>query len=114
MIVNMGMKTALSPDDLLLLPRPDNGKHYELSEGELIVVGNAGWQHESVKSTILGLLFAYLAVRPIGRAFPETQFTMAGGGARIPDVSFVLQSKLASLPNEDIAIPFAPDLAIDI
>jgi Uma2 family endonuclease len=42
------------------------------------------------------------------------QFTVAGGGARIPGVAFVNQSKLALLPYEDIAIPFAPDLAIEI
>lgn len=53
MITTMGTKTALSPNDLLLLPRPEHGKHYELSQGELIVVGNAGWRHESIKSTML-------------------------------------------------------------
>jgi Uma2 family endonuclease len=39
---------------------------------------------------------------------------MAGGVARIPDVAFVSQRKLDSLPDEDIAMPFAPDLAIEI
>src|SRR5580700_11134893 len=76
-IMSMGTKTALSPDDLLLLPRPENGKHYELSEGELIVVGNAGWRHERIKAIILRLLFAYLERHPLGSAFSETQFTMA-------------------------------------
>jgi hypothetical protein len=71
------------PDDLLLLPRPENGKHYELSEGEPIVGGSPGWRHE-------------------------------GGGARILYVAFVSHGKLALLPDEDIAIPFAPDLAIEI
>jgi len=56
MIDLMRTKAALSPDDLLLLPRPEHGKHYELSEGELIVTGNAGWRHEMIESTILTLL----------------------------------------------------------
>jgi Uma2 family endonuclease len=112
--MSMGIKTALTPDDLLLLPEPENGKHYELSEGELIVVGHVGWRHESIKSTILTLLIVYLQTHRIGRAFSESQFTMAGGGARIPDVAFVSHGKLAPLPDEDIAIPFAPDLAIEI
>lgn len=114
MIRTMGTKTAISPDDLLLLPRPENGKHYELSEGELIVVGNAGWRHEIIKSTIATLLAVCLDRRRIGRVFSETQFTMVGGGARIPDVAFVSQRKLDSLPDQDMAIPFAPDLAIEI
>jgi len=37
--MSMGTNTPLTPDDLLLLPRPENGRHYELREGELIVVG---------------------------------------------------------------------------
>jgi Uma2 family endonuclease len=112
--MTMGTKTALTPGDLLLLPRPENGKHYELSEGELIIVGNAGARHEIIKSTILTLLTVYLEKYRIGRAFAESQFTMTGGGARIPDVAFVSQRKLALLADEDIAIPFAPDLAIEI
>jgi Uma2 family endonuclease len=39
---------------------------------------------------------------------------MAGGGARVPDVAFVSHGKLALLPDEDIAIAFASDLAIEI
>jgi Uma2 family endonuclease len=112
--MSMRTRTALSLDDLLLLPPPENGKHYELSEGELIVVGNPGWRHERIKSTVLSLLIVYLERHPIGSASSESQFTMAGGGARIPDVAFVSRSKLAPLLDEDIAIPFAPDLAIEI
>jgi Uma2 family endonuclease len=112
--MSMGTKTALSPGDLLALPRLENGKHYELSEGELVVVGHVGWRHEKIKSIILRLLIVYLEKYPIGTAFSESQFTMVGGGARIPDLAFVRQSKLASLPDDDIAIPLAPDLAIEI
>ena len=78
-------------------------------------MGNPGWRHERIKSTqFLSLLIVYLERHPIGSASSESQFTMAGGGARIPDVAFVSRSKLAPLLDEDIAIPFAPDLAIEI
>lgn len=110
----MAVQAALTPDDLLTLPKPQDGKHYELSRGELIVVGNAGARHERVKRQILKLLFAYEAQNPIGQVFSESQFTLADGGARIPDVAFVGNAKLAGLPDADIAIPFAPDLAIEI
>ena len=110
----MAVLTSLTPDDLLTLPKPQDGKHYELSRGELIVVGNAGARHERVKRQILKLLFAYEAQNPIGPVFSESQFTLADGGARIPDVAFVGNAKLAGLPDADVAIPFAPDLAIEI
>jgi Uma2 family endonuclease len=78
--MSMGTKTALTPDDLLLLPEPENGRHYELSDGELIVVGHVGWRHERIKSITLSLLIVYLEKHPIGSAFSDSQFTMAGGG----------------------------------
>jgi hypothetical protein len=44
--------TTLTPDSLLELPKPANGRHYELSGGDLIVVGNAGALHELIKTTV--------------------------------------------------------------
>jgi Uma2 family endonuclease len=43
----------LTPSALLDLPKPPNGNHYELSDGELIVVGNAGALHELIKASAL-------------------------------------------------------------
>ena len=114
MIDGMGIKTAITPDDLIHMPRPENGKHYELSQGELIVVGNAGMQHEWVKRVILKVLFAYEQSHPgDGSVFSESQF-MIGEGARIPDVALVKPGKLARWENANRAIPFAPDIAIEV
>lgn len=108
------MQTALIPAALLTLPRSPTGEHYELSEGELIVVANAGARHERLKQRIAKLLTAYSLGHPIGEVFCETQFTLSEITARIPDVAFVLNAKLKSFPDDDSAIPFAPDLAIEI
>ena len=49
----MPVSTAvLTPDDLLSLPKPEHGGHYELSDGKLIVAGNAGALHELVKTKV--------------------------------------------------------------
>jgi Uma2 family endonuclease len=112
--MRMETKTAPTPNDLLLLLRPENGKHYERCEGELIVVGSPAWRHERIKSVTLGMLIVYLERHSIGSVFSDAQFTMASDGARIPNVAFVSRSKLGLLPDQDIAIPFAPGLAIEI
>ncbi len=111
----MGAKTAITADDLIHMPRPENGRHYELSKGELIVVRNAGATHEWIKSLLLRPLFVYQHMHPQqGAVFAESQFTMAGAGARIPDIAFIGSEKLARFERGNRSIPFPPDLAIEI
>lgn len=105
---------ALTPDDLLSLPKPKHGGHYELSDGELITVGNAGALHELVKTKLFEILTEYRLQNKSGRAFAETQFTLRADRARIPDVAWVSQAKLAQIPRENRAIPIAPDIAIGV
>jgi Uma2 family endonuclease len=55
----------------------------------------------------------------IRSVFAESQFTLNGGTvnedtARIPDVAFVSSAKVAMLPDADVPIPFAPDLAVEV
>lgn len=103
-----------TPDALLLLPRPAEGRNYELSDGELIVVGNAGALHELIKTRVFELLTEYRLQMKNGRAFAETQFTLRVDRARIPDVAWVSQDKLDLIPRENRAIAVAPDLAVEI
>ena len=69
-------KAAHTPADLLSLPRPRDGRHYELSDGELIVAGNALAKHERVKRRILRALFAYELRYSTGEVYAESQFTL--------------------------------------
>jgi Uma2 family endonuclease len=104
----------LTPDALLELPRPRHGKHYELSDGQLIIVGNAGALHELIKTAVFEILTEYrLRVRS-GRAFAETQFTLRSDRARIPDVAWVSEQRLAQIVRGNRAIAIAPDVAIEI
>ena len=104
----------MRPSDLPALPLPENGKHYELSRGELLVVGNAGSRQGRAKRRIMKSLVLYTERHPIGEVFLESQFTLSPENARIPDVAFVTNRKLASDPQDDSSIPFAPDLAVEI
>lgn len=112
----MGTKAALTVADLAKLPplRPEQGHHYELSDGELIVVGNAGYKHERVKSRITEMLVLFKAQKRMGAVFAETQFSLQGDCARQPDVAFVYQQKLDAHPVTHQAVPFAPDLAVEV
>ena len=105
---------TLTPDALLELPKPVNGKHYELSDGDLIIVGNAGALHELIKTTVFEILTEYRLRTRSGRAFAETQFALRSDRARIPDVAWVSEERLQQIPRSNRAIGIAPDIAIEI
>jgi Uma2 family endonuclease len=111
----MGTQTALTAEDLLTLPDldPAVGKHYELSDGELIIVGSAKPLHELVKARLARMLYSYLDRNPIGEVFVESQFSLAVNTARIPDVAFVRKEKLVGTRDAS-TFAFGPDLAIEI
>ncbi len=112
---HMATKTALTPNDLLRMPPPLEGKDYELSGGELIVVGRAGARHERIKRRLLKLLFAYEDQHPeAGEVYAESMFPLGRETARIPDLAFIGQAKAAQLPDSDVVIPVVPDLAVEI
>lgn len=106
--------TALTPDSLLELPRPPHGRHYELSDGELILVGNAGALHELIKTTVFEIFTEYRLRTQLGRAFAETQFTLRADRARIPDVAWVTSEQLLQIPRSNRAIGLAPAIAVEI
>jgi len=105
---------TITPEALLDIAAPRDGKYYELSDGELIVVGNAGALHELIKTTVFEILTEYRLQTRSGRAFAETQFTLRSDRARIPDVAWVSSGRIGQIPAENRAIPIAPDIAIEI
>ena len=105
---------ALTPADLVTMAVPASGRHYELNDGELILVGNAGARHERVKNRILAALMRYQFQYGNGVVFSESMFTLSEHSARIPDVAFVSNAKMVHLPDDDSPIPFAPDLAVEV
>lgn len=108
------MSTTVAPltvEAFLELPEPE-GQRIELIQGEVITMGRGGYPHELVKSNIFGLLQIWQAQNPIGRVFVETMFRLDAHTSPIPDVSFVLNSRL--VPGMKGHITGAPDLAVEV
>ena len=110
----MGTTTALRPADLLTLPEPPDGAHYELSEGELLTVGRAGYLHEFVKANIHRLLNNWDADAERGRVFGESLFPTSEDTARQPDVAFIANDRVAGARLDNNLIPFVPNLAVEV
>ncbi len=107
-------QTALRPADLMNLPLPEGVRHFELSDGELIPVGTAGARHERIKSRVLRALLLWSSRQAKSEVYSESMFTLGEQTARIPDVAVILAEKVAAMPDADVPIPFAPDLAVEV
>lgn len=108
------MATTRTWTDEELMCLPDDGRKYELVDGEL-VVSPAGGRHGRTIVRLTVRLGAFVAERRLGEVFDSsTGFRLPGGDLRSPDVSFVTASRL---PEDGVPRGFlylAPDLAAEV
>lgn len=112
----------MTVDDLLRLP--DDGWHYELVEGRLVRMPPSGYRASHLAARLLIQLGAYIEAHKLGAvttadgaydlSAPGTAPTKGTGLA--PDVAFIRTDRLPPHVtfDEDKAVPFAPDLAVEI
>ena len=102
----------LTIDDLTALP-DDDGKTYELIEGELIVSSAPSIMHQRVSRKLTTELDNYLARTPIGEVLPTPGVIFDRHNSVIPDVVFVTNEQLAQIGAEP-HIKLAPALAVEV
>ncbi len=108
------MATALrwTSADLELLP--DDGKRYEIIDGELHVSTQPSWEHQLVGTWIVAILREW-SLR-IGAGLPNIApgVILAEDNAVAPDVVWVSAERLPSVLAADGKLYGAPDLAVEI
>ena len=111
----MTTRTLITADELLQMP--DDGKRYELIEGELIEMAPAGGRHSNIGVRIAVLLFQHVDKSNLGELFgadcgfflrhdPDT--------VRAPDAAFITKERI---PSEGIPSGFVdtiPDLVVEV
>src|SRR5689334_6221028 len=80
----------------------------ELVEGEVVRTGDAKFLHERIKANAIKILIGYVLQNPIGEVFSESMFKLGPRDGRIPDVSFLLNARLAA-QDRDGFLTGAPD-----
>ncbi len=91
---------------------PDDGRKYELVDGEAKEVP-AGVEHDAIVAHIIVLLAPF--VKNLGfLAASSAGFRMVTGNIRSPDVSFVLRERLPEGKPPKGFMDGAPDLAIEV
>jgi len=92
---------------------PDDGKRYELIEGELFVSCAPGLPHQLVLHKLQLRLGVYLETNPIGILVPGPGAVFSNYDAVIPDLVFVSNKRLNSIVSNNRFVA-APDLVIEI
>jgi Uma2 family endonuclease len=97
-----------------LLAMPDDGRKYELVDGE-IRVSPAGTRHGLIGAELVGRLLAFVKASGRGYVFDSsTGFHLPKGNVRSPDVSFVARGRFPGEVAPEGFSPVAPDLAVEI
>jgi Uma2 family endonuclease len=92
---------------------PDDGRRYEIIDGELIVAAAPGWIHQAVVSELHGLIWLWLRENPVGtiRTGP-TAVVLEDGDVVEPDLLVVSTERLHLIDSG--RFHGAPDLAIEV
>ena len=98
-----------------LMALPDDGRKYELVEGE-IVVGNTGIEHEYIGGRLFGPLSILVYERRLGIVCGSSAgYWMKSGNLRSPDLSFISKERLRGLKHAPKKFfDEAPDLAVEV
>lgn len=103
-------RARMTEDEFLRLP--DDGRKYELVDGERKEVP-ANVEHDGIGANIIALLMPYTRRRGI-LCSSQAGFRMTSGNIRCPDVSFTLKERLPDGKAPRSFGDFAPDLCIEI
>jgi Uma2 family endonuclease len=109
----MTTRTLMTIEQYDALPEKE-GVKYELNEGELVTVSpSPRLVHNRVRDEIGFRLREYVRSRRLGEVTMETDFKLAEGTIRIPDVAFVRADRLAGIDPRQ-RLEGAPDLAVEV
>jgi Uma2 family endonuclease len=101
-------------EDLIALP--DDGKRYELHDGEIVEVGTSSWKHARLGAWLIKWLGNYVDAKSLGGDVlgSDGTYKLTDHDTRVPDASYISALKTATLPLDTVFLPFAPDFAVEI
>ena len=87
------------------------------AQGELIIMAPTGGESSSSNASVTGQLYAWAIRDETGRVFDSSGgFILPSGANRSPDTSWVLKSRLALIPPEQLKkfVPLSPDFVVEM
>lgn len=104
--------TKFTSADLLLMP--DDGKRYEIVEGELYVSRQPHWHHQFACGQLFRFLQEWSERSGLGVANSAPGVIFAEDNDVAPDVVWISHDRLAAALGEDGKLHVAPELVIEV
>ena len=92
----------------------EEGRRWELIEGELVEVSSPTPEHQILVQRILLALVLYVQNRLAALALADVEFALANDIRARPDVSILLGDKARDLDKSKVPINCCPDIAIEV
>ena len=104
-------QTLITAEQFYRLPH-EEGREFELLDGEIIEMPSATPRHNLILSALIGPL--YPALRGRGRAIPETDFSDGRKTTLRPDLAILFSDKLAGLDLDRLPVTVPPDIVAEV
>lgn len=109
----MGTTTRLTFEDFLKLPE-EEGKTFELDEGELLMEPSPTFLHNRIRDRIARRLGEFVENHQLGEVVVEMDFRLGPDTVRNPDVAFVTAQHLERIDVNRSPVDGAPALAVEV
>ncbi|NJL42110.1 MAG: Uma2 family endonuclease [Leptolyngbyaceae cyanobacterium SM1_4_3] len=93
---------------------PDDGKRYEIIDGELIVTRALRWSHQEITGRIFAALDTWSQGTGLGRAAINPGIIFTDEDNVIPDVVWASNTRLDLLMDEAEHLTGAPELVVEV
>jgi Uma2 family endonuclease len=93
---------------------PDDGRRYEIIDGELFVSKQPHFYHQHVSGKIYGLLENWSNQSQLGQTIIAPGLIFADDNDVVPDVAWLSRERLAVALGDDGKLHSAPDLVVEV
>jgi Uma2 family endonuclease len=109
----MPVRTLMTAEQFDALPE-EEGRKWELLDGELIEVSSATPMHNLILATLLSLLHSFAVPRRLGFVLPETDLAVRANTRLRPDLGFFSAETWRSVEIRTVPVVQTPDIAVEI
>ena len=92
----------------------EEGRKWELVEGELIPVASAIPEHQFIVNEFIGRFWIYFRDHPLGITLPDSEFALGEAVRLRPDLAVLLSETWAKVDRKKTPIALAPEIAIEV
>jgi Uma2 family endonuclease len=109
----MPVRTLMTAEQFDALPE-EEGRKWELLDGELIEVPSATPEHNLILMRLSSLLHTFTSPRRLGVVLPETDLAVRANTRLRPDFGFFSAETWRSVDIKRVPVVQTPDIAVEI